>query len=279
MGWQNDVFNLVIIEETTGFSGLFVYSPSIAPGDLIASIAAIAGTDPEGNSYLDGITAYNRNGTDQYAVNIGTQSEAEGAYILFECISAPWFANGLIRAFLTGPGGSAEGGALTIDCPQSTSAAATTLITLYDTVAGNSLGVIAGAHMEINRPIVLSGGNNGGWTAFNPLSNGWAVAAAGPGAQVRNLPSPAQSMQLSATMTPGTTADGTTVATLPAAFRPVSTHTFPVTCDQLRVIAAGPPTTTEGARFSINSSGVMSCFGIAAAATQVSFDVIIPLAI
>lgn len=59
MKWQNQVvFPLLIINASGTFTGLFVYSPSIGAGNLIASIAAQAGTDPYGNAYLSGFTSY-----------------------------------------------------------------------------------------------------------------------------------------------------------------------------------------------------------------------------
>lgn len=59
MGWQNNVFSLLIIEGTTGFSGLFVYSPAPGHGNLIGSWAAAAGTDPYGNTYPQGLGIFN----------------------------------------------------------------------------------------------------------------------------------------------------------------------------------------------------------------------------
>ena len=57
--WSNtSQFALVIISAGGGFQGLFVYSPAPGPGNLIASIAASAGTDPYGNPYQAGITSY-----------------------------------------------------------------------------------------------------------------------------------------------------------------------------------------------------------------------------
>lgn len=55
-GWSNQVVSVIIIEEGTGFTGLFFYSPTIGPGTLIGSWAAEAGTDPYGNTYPQGIS-------------------------------------------------------------------------------------------------------------------------------------------------------------------------------------------------------------------------------
>lgn len=57
-GWSNQITSLIIIEEGTGFSGLFFYSPVIGAGNLIISIAAQAGTDPYGNEYQQGVAVY-----------------------------------------------------------------------------------------------------------------------------------------------------------------------------------------------------------------------------
>jgi hypothetical protein len=57
MTWDNQVINLIILtEQTTGFSGLFGYSPTVGNGNLIFSIAAAAGTDPYGNAYPQGLS-------------------------------------------------------------------------------------------------------------------------------------------------------------------------------------------------------------------------------
>ena len=51
--WSNQSQNLIIlIEENTGFTGLFVYAPSPGLGNLALSIAAGTGTDPYGNTYI-----------------------------------------------------------------------------------------------------------------------------------------------------------------------------------------------------------------------------------
>lgn len=58
MGWNNQVVNLIILtEQTTGFSGIFGYSPVIGAGNLIFSVSATAGVDPYGNPYPAGLYA------------------------------------------------------------------------------------------------------------------------------------------------------------------------------------------------------------------------------
>lgn len=54
--WTNQSVNLILLtEQTTGFSGLFGYSPAPGSGNLIFSLAAAPGVDPYGNSYQQGI--------------------------------------------------------------------------------------------------------------------------------------------------------------------------------------------------------------------------------
>jgi hypothetical protein len=53
MGWQNNVFNQLIVEGTD--SGVFVYNGKPGLGTLILSIASQAGVDPYGNVYPQGL--------------------------------------------------------------------------------------------------------------------------------------------------------------------------------------------------------------------------------
>jgi hypothetical protein len=51
MGWQNNIFPLLIVNASGGFTGLFVYSPAPGPGNLIGAITGAASTtDPYGNT-------------------------------------------------------------------------------------------------------------------------------------------------------------------------------------------------------------------------------------
>lgn len=58
MVWNTSAFQLLIISATGGFTGLFVYAPVPGAGNLIDSIAPAAGTDPYGNTYVQGIASY-----------------------------------------------------------------------------------------------------------------------------------------------------------------------------------------------------------------------------
>src|SRR5271166_5591006 len=55
MGWGSNVFPLLIITPTGGFTGLFLYSPGPGAGNLIGSWTSAAGVDPFGNAYPAGI--------------------------------------------------------------------------------------------------------------------------------------------------------------------------------------------------------------------------------
>lgn len=67
--WSNQGISLLIIQAGTGFSGLFVYNGAPATGNLIASIAPGAGTDPYGNAYPQGIMDQSPGGTLQAVLN------------------------------------------------------------------------------------------------------------------------------------------------------------------------------------------------------------------
>lgn len=57
--WTNQIVSLIILSAALqGFSGLFAYSPAPGAGNLTASIAAAAGTDPYNDEYLAGLAAY-----------------------------------------------------------------------------------------------------------------------------------------------------------------------------------------------------------------------------
>lgn len=119
----------------------------------------------------------------------------------------------------------------------------------------------------------------GPWTAFNPLQNSWAVQSPYTGAWCRRAPG--NTLQISATMTPGTATDGTQIATIPSTdangsnLRPSQQVVGAMTTDVIRIPGAG--TNQEGVYFSLTSAGNMFCHGVAGSATTASINVSVPL--
>lgn len=73
MGWQSAVtVQLQAGNTIINPNGTFVYSSAPALGNLIASVAPAAGTDPFGNSYVEGIAAYGHFGGDLVSLQLGT---------------------------------------------------------------------------------------------------------------------------------------------------------------------------------------------------------------
>lgn len=54
--WSNTATDLIIlVEQISGYSGIFGYTPAPGPGNLILSVSAASGTDPYGNDYPAGL--------------------------------------------------------------------------------------------------------------------------------------------------------------------------------------------------------------------------------
>src|SRR2546430_1267502 len=55
--WSNTAPSLIVlVEQVTGYSGIFGYSPTIGAGNLVFSLSAEASTDPYGNTYPKGLS-------------------------------------------------------------------------------------------------------------------------------------------------------------------------------------------------------------------------------
>ena len=80
--WSNGATDLIIlVEEVSGFSGVFGYSPAPGAGNLVFSLTAAAGTDPYGNSYAAGLTMYSADGTINLWDTAGTWNSSSGSGI------------------------------------------------------------------------------------------------------------------------------------------------------------------------------------------------------
>ena len=61
--WTNQIVALIVVSAAQeGFTGIFEYSPDVAAGNLILSMAPAAGTDPEGDAYQPGFVSYSGGG-------------------------------------------------------------------------------------------------------------------------------------------------------------------------------------------------------------------------
>ncbi len=70
--WSNTATNLIVlIEQVSGYSGIFGYSPAPGAGNLIFSLTAAAGTDPYGNAYDAGLSLYSTDGFINFTVQGG----------------------------------------------------------------------------------------------------------------------------------------------------------------------------------------------------------------
>lgn len=107
------------------------------------------------------------------------------------------------------------------------------------------------------------------WHAMT-LQNSWVnQGGTRVTAQYRRVPSPAKSIELVGAIKNGTITDGTTIATLPAGYRPASTITNVVYCTG--TVAGG-----QSPAFNVDSTGAITCFGLNGA-TGVNFHFTVPL--
>lgn len=114
------------------------------------------------------------------------------------------------------------------------------------------------------------------WAPFNPLSNGWNVQSSGAYAQV-HLSRDRTRVELSAyRLTPGNVNNGTVVAVLNGKYRPRSPHQWAVAAD---ILALTDSTNGKGARFRLESNGNLTAWGISTFASEVSFEVSVPLSV
>ena len=58
VSWGSNLFPLLLITSSGGFTGLFEYSPAPGTGTLILSSTAANGTDPYGNQFFQGLATY-----------------------------------------------------------------------------------------------------------------------------------------------------------------------------------------------------------------------------
>lgn len=78
---------LVVVSGAAG-TGILVYSPSVGPGNLVASVAPNAGMDLSGNHYASGFVSYFPSGP-----TTGSYTQINGAQIIFGTYSGAVFTD------------------------------------------------------------------------------------------------------------------------------------------------------------------------------------------
>lgn len=95
--WTNQLVNLIIlVAQQLGVSGFFVYSPTPGTGNLVLSIAAVAGTDEYHNPYPAGLAVGVDTGTQLNLVSVG------GVGQLLFLLNNVLFGNGLLESAVIG---------------------------------------------------------------------------------------------------------------------------------------------------------------------------------
>lgn len=165
-GWSNQVVSLIVLEEaTTGFSGIFGYSPTPGAGNLIFSVAAAAGDDPYGNTYVQGVAAYVGN----FVMSMGEQAGLPGFFIQNQASPAaipPFLAAGPLTS------GSSE---LSVSSGNGAAGAQEAVMSLLDSVASG----FANGQIQANAGVV-SLGQSGGFQWNDNLHNFTIPASSGP---------------------------------------------------------------------------------------------------
>ena len=171
------VASRVIIIGTGG--ELLVYSPAAGAGNLIVSIAAMPGTDPYGNAYLEGITAYVTIGGDRIAVELGQGSFAGSptAALFTHDQTSPAFFDPMVGAVQA----SAAGCSMVLYSGQSTGGASVSGVQASDSVfsgvAGGQLEFIGGqvvvqGTLTIDGDLILTTINGSANTGTSGLTSG-----------------------------------------------------------------------------------------------------------
>lgn len=214
---------VVVFGSGTSFSGVFVYDPVPGAGNLIASIASAAGTDPYNNAYDQGITTYGPGSSLTQLLNgLVTQDDNAGD----EWVLAPVSISGVTY----------------YQFQKSTG----TVATAFFNSSANLIGSPPG-----------SAGNPETWHGFASIY-GSHFTDGTPAARYRFEPvgSAGQvrfSGQIKCTATSGA---GTTICTLPAGYRPSETQVFLTTNDLSG--AVGSVTAALGGTIEVLSTGLVN---------------------
>lgn len=198
--------------------GVFVYSGAPpAAGNLIASIAPAAGTDPYGNHYVAGDASYSA--TFATALNGGQVTWYTGS------LATGWSVVATATSHAVAPQGLVILSAAEIAL--SLSGGGTAGLFLGTAVSPNIVN-FTGNVVGLNTGVPGSAGTQETWHPMTPLLNSWAAQAA-PNVQpqYRAVAAPINCIEVIGSLN-AAAATAITFFTLPAGYRPASSQPFPV---------------------------------------------------
>jgi hypothetical protein len=259
-GWTDQAVSLIIlIAEAGGFSGFFVYSPTPGFGNLIGSWAAAAGEDPFGNPYNAGLSIGKPGDQLNLAVNATTGVGflqfliSGGGYTGF---STPNISSGVLAGTsgefaamaIRGGSNSLHEDSVFQEFNSSDSSSFSNISWQYSelqslggtdfvmgfmdgtgfNLIGNVLGVDPNTGTSSHNPAVGDSVHAVGFGSNPPFQNGWSIR----GVPFQDLYYIAANKNPSAVHIKGCLAGNatpvTTIFTLPAAYIPATTQTFPI---------------------------------------------------
>jgi hypothetical protein len=230
MGWQNNIFQLLIVEGSGPGSGFFVYSGAPGPGNppVLSAVAPGVTADPFGNPVTPVL-------------------ELQGAAGVLT-ITDPAVIQFLSGATTTGSIKSESvAQTLQINAPQGLS------VTNGNIFLGEGNFIFAGQDTQGSGALAWHS------IAAPNFLNGWSGTFKWrPGAE--------NEIKFQCSLTPGTDTNGTAICNL-FGIAPAAAQTHAVRANALRTGTVGAATDSPGLQ--LDTSGNVNCFGIAAAATSV----------
>lgn len=246
-------------------AGGYWYTTAPGLGDLIVSITAQAGTDPEGNATQGGITVYQGRARIQMHVNtvvgapaleMPTGASSESVAAAFYCwVPAPGGAAEKMVAFWQGPGSKRDNAACAIEM-DSSSANGSSAATGY--LLGGGTAVAEWDHVGLRATST--------WTNMT-LQSGWSLHS---GSVARYRFGLDRTVHVHFTnVAPGSFSDNTVLWSMPSGLAPGSgaTQNVPVAVDY----TTAPPSVSSTPFIAFRSNGTMTIQNLRGTPASISF--------
>ncbi len=271
--WSDTGTSLIVLTFSSGgFTGIFAYSPTPGPGNLVLSQSVRSGTDPFGNAYLAGFVAYQGSVFAQLVAGefLSGSTADDQPFIIsastgFATITSGRPVNTQIQSMLTLAAGATNP---QIYAGQITSSPVTTR--MFE--VGGSASVRGFLTTQVG----------GVEETIHSLSGFATGISVGGEAHYRLCASPPNSVQISirnlVVTGTATDTDGATILSaangLPPSYRPSTAKRLTCFANLLRQPSAG---VFESAAIEVETDGSLQCFGWAAAVTRIDLHAIYPV--